>query len=80
MESINKGELVSFDNGDSYYAVDTIMYNNQKYIYFAKQEGGVLAFLGKELIDNGELVIDVIEDKEEVKKIMGMFVEKNNWK
>lgn len=80
MEPINKGEFVKFANGESYYAIDTIIYNNKKYIYFAKQEGGVVAFLGKELIDNGELVIDVVEDKEEVKKVMSLFVEKNNWK
>jgi hypothetical protein len=82
IEGINKDELVTFDDGTEYYVIDIIYHNDQKYIYFAKEDQKVDTFIAKEIIEDGNLIVEIVEDspeKEDVmKKLLDSMVEKED--
>ncbi|MGI6309440.1 MAG: hypothetical protein ACOXZW_01765 [Bacilli bacterium] len=81
-EGINKDELVTFDDGTEYFVIDIVRHNNQKYIYFAKEDKKVEVFIAKEVIEDGKLIVEVLDDgpeKEEVmKKLLTQMLEDKN--
>ncbi|MDD3821984.1 MAG: DUF1292 domain-containing protein [Bacilli bacterium] len=81
-EGINKDELVTFDDGTEYFVIDIVHHNNQKYIYFAKEDKKVEVFIAKEVIEDGKLIVEVLDDgpeKEEVmKKLLTQMLKDKN--
>jgi hypothetical protein len=76
MEPVNKGELITFDDGEKYYVVDIIHDNNCKYVYMAKNEGKFEILLGKEILENGDVIIETLDNQDEIKRIMGLLAER----
>lgn len=76
MEPVNKGEILTFADGKRYDVVDIIYDNNCKYIYMARDEGDFEILLGKEVIENDKVVIETLDNKKEITRIMLLLAEK----
>jgi len=74
MDKIEKGYLITFDDGIDYYVVDVIYDDNKKYVYLISDEDENQVLLGEEIIENDEVIIETLDDKEKIKEIMGKII------
>lgn len=80
-QMLNEGEFVVMDNGDLYQVVRNIIYNGEEYVAIGKQSTRVEdlvidadenVYLCKINVVNDELKLDIIEDEEEMKRILNV--------
>ncbi len=77
MEPVEKNEVLTLDNGKEYYVIDIINDEGKKYIFLSTDEKENDVILGEEIIENGEVYIETVDDPEIIKKIMTKIVDNN---
>ncbi len=74
METIEKGHIITFDDNIDYYVVDIIYDDQKKYVYLISDEENNKVLVGEEIIENGEVILETLEDPEKVKQIMAEVI------
>jgi len=70
------GELITFDDDTKYFVVETLDYNDSRYVYLISESEDVNIILGKEKIEGNDVLVDNVTDEEELKAIIPLFAEK----
>jgi hypothetical protein len=73
METINRGEAITFDDGKEYYVVDILHENNKKYVYLISDDEEVM--LGEEIVENGEISVETLDDQNMIKDIISKMLD-----
>ena len=68
---LEKGKILVLDDDDREFAiVDKIDYNNERYVYLTTIEGETELKVCKIEEEDGEIILEDVEDFEEIKKIL----------
>ena len=70
---LENGEIITLDNNIDYIVLKQLEYENINYVYLVSAEKPVEVLIAK--VD--EFDLNPITNDEELKKVIGLFVEKN---
>lgn len=78
MKPVEIGEVITFDDGTEYEVVDIVSDNGIRYMYMAKEDGDeeLDILIGKEKIENGEIIVDTVYDEAEIDKVFDLLSKK----
>ncbi|MGI6329623.1 MAG: hypothetical protein ACOXZR_02030 [Bacilli bacterium] len=75
METLNKGELITLENDIDYYVVEIIEQEGDRYLYLVNDERAEVV-IGKEIIDGDNIIVETIDDREKMREITKLVLEK----
>ena len=74
--NIEKNSIVKLTDNKLYFVLETLDYNENKYIYVIEKDNPMNLKFYKEQIVNNQISLNIVEDKEELNLIMKKFYEK----
>lgn len=74
--NIEKNNLIHLTDDKLYFVLETLDYNNNKYIYVIEKDNPMNLKFYKEKLINNLPALNIVEDKDELNIIMKKFYEK----
>ena len=75
--SLEKGEIIELDNGKEYICFSCLEDQNNRYIYLISNFKPLEIKFAKEIINNGEISLEIINQQSEKERLFKLFQEKN---
>ena len=76
MKKLEYGETVLLDSGEEYTCFSDLEFEGETYAYLISNKKPIKLIIAKEVFDNDELILDIIEDKNMNRKIYKLFMDK----
>lgn len=76
MEKLERNEAIILDEEHEYYVVEVVELEGHVYVYLVNEKEEVM--LAEQLEEDGEMIIETVEDQELVTKIMQTVMERLN--
>lgn len=76
MNKIDFGEQIVLENNEEYVCYATINDNNNDYIYLINVKNNKDVKIARQILNNNEIEIEIIEDSEKLKHINNLFNKK----
>ena len=70
---LEKGEIITLSNNKDYIVVSTVSDNNIDYVYLMTTTKPVEVKFGKQIIDNGNIKVSIVNDYDEKQRILNLF-------
>lgn len=74
---IEKGEIITLENGKEYICYSVIESSGNSYVYLISNFKPLEIRFGIQRLINGNIQIEIVNNPEEKKKLMGLFSEAN---
>lgn len=74
--NIEKGEIITLSNNKEYICFETLTHNEINYLYLMSNFKPIEIKFAKQTIEDGKIMVTIINDQQEKMKVFELFQEK----